>query len=91
MADRRGGGTAMGKSAGTSVHSPQQRRGKCRLLTICSFEDKRRQLERTEGTDMYFQIFKGIVSRDFAILFLYYWIDMKFLIGPDQIILWRIR
>jgi hypothetical protein len=27
---------------------------------------------------------KGIVSRDFAILLLFSWKDMKFLIGPDQ-------
>jgi hypothetical protein len=30
-------------------------------------------------------MFKGIVSRDFAILFWFNWIDMKFLIGPDQV------
>jgi hypothetical protein len=28
---------------------------------------------------------KGIASRDFGVLFLFIWIDMKFLIGPDQV------
>jgi hypothetical protein len=29
--------------------------------------------------------FKGIASRDFGILFLFHWIDMKFVLGPDQV------
>jgi hypothetical protein len=30
--------------------------------------------------------FKGIVSRDFAgTLFLFHWIDLKVVIGPDQV------
>jgi hypothetical protein len=32
-----------------------------------------------------FCIDKGIVSRDFGVLFLFIWIDIKFLIGPDQV------
>jgi hypothetical protein len=28
--------------------------------------------------------FKGIVSRDFGTLFLFHWIDLKVVIGPDQ-------
>jgi hypothetical protein len=28
---------------------------------------------------------KGIVSRDFGVPFLFIWIVMKFLIGPDQV------
>jgi hypothetical protein len=30
---------------------------------------------------------KGIVSQDFGIIFLFYWIDVKFLIGQDQVYL----
>jgi hypothetical protein len=29
--------------------------------------------------------FKGIVSRDFGVIFLFIWIDMKFQKGPDQV------
>jgi hypothetical protein len=32
-----------------------------------------------------FALFEGIVSRDFGILFLFYWIDMKFVLEPDQV------
>jgi hypothetical protein len=28
---------------------------------------------------------KGIVSRDFGTLFLFYWIDLRVVIGPDQV------
>jgi hypothetical protein len=34
---------------------------------------------------LFLDLFKGIVSRDFGVLFLFIWIDMKFLIGPDQV------
>jgi hypothetical protein len=30
-------------------------------------------------------IFKGIVSRDFGVFLYFYWIDVKIVIGPDQV------
>jgi hypothetical protein len=32
-------------------------------------------------------LFKGIVSRDFDVIFLFHWMDMKFVIRPDQVII----
>jgi hypothetical protein len=43
-------------------------------------ENKQMKHNKTTGTPL-----KGIVSRDFAVLFLFNWIDMKFLIGQDQV------
>jgi hypothetical protein len=43
------------------------------------------QLEAHAGEQWFNGVVKGIVSRDFGVLFLFIWIDMKFLIGPDQV------
>jgi hypothetical protein len=41
--------------------------------------------EKKNSVLNYISAFKGIVSRDFGLLSLFIWIDMMFLIGPDQV------
>jgi hypothetical protein len=42
-------------------------------------------VHRSTSSSGDFNGIKGIISRDFGILFLFHWIDLKIVIGPDKV------